>query len=259
MPELVVPVKRTAISMADYVRAVVRSWPTVGEDIPLEASIGVLWAQYMVETGGAACWNYNLGNVKHVKGDGHNYHMLGGVWEGVAPAVAAQLIASGQAVADTNPGHAKAVGATKQSVIFQPPHPATWFRAFASLDEGMSEHLQLLARRFSKAWPAVLAGDYMAFATLLHAQGYFTASPQAYAAGMRAPFNALVASTTYEELVASSAAAPAVVEEDVSDAAVWDRDGELEALLVVARQGALDVMMDDLREARRQELADREY
>lgn len=259
MPELVVPVKRTAVTMADYVRSVVRSWSAVGTGVPLEKSIAVLWAQYMIETGGAACWNYNLGNVKHVQGDGHNYQMLGGVWEGVIPVLAAQLIAAGQAVADTNPSHIKAVGENKKSVIFQPPNPATWFRAFATLDQGMAEQLQILAKRFSKAWPAVLAGDYASFASLLHAQGYFTASADAYAAGMKAPFNALVASSTYEDLIASTNAAPEHTAEDVadSDAVLWDRDIELENLVTVAHEEANNGMVDDMLADREQELNDR--
>lgn len=247
MSEQLMPVKRTAVTMADYVRAVVRSWPRVGADVPLETSIGVLYAQYMIETGGASCWNYNLGNVKHVKGDGFDYHMLNGVWEGESPAAAAQLIASGQAVADASANHAKAVGAGRTSVIFVPPHPATWFRAFSSLDEGMAAHLQILARRFAKAWPALLAGDFVAFAHALHDQGYFTASPDAYANGMRGPFNALVASSTYEELVASIGTEPETQLEDVADdeAVLWDRDDELAKLVEVAHEGASGLIVED--------------
>lgn len=258
MPELVVPVKRTAVTMADYVRACVRNWFKVGSGIPLEQSIAVLWSQYMIETGGSACWNYNIGNVKHVKGDGHNYHMLNGVWEGVSQAAANQLIASGQAKLDTNANHIKAVGANRVSVVFQPPHPATWFRAFGSLDEAMAEHLIFLAKRFSKAWKAVLEGDFVGFANLLKAAGYFTASAEAYAAGMRNPFNALVASTTYEELVASIEAEQEAQEEEVEekDAVLWDRDIELEQLVRLAHMGATRLILEDMEAERRRRLID---
>jgi len=258
MSELVVPVKRTAVTMADYVRAVVRGWPKVAGGIPKEQSVAVLYAQYMIETGGAACWNYNLGNVKHIKGDGHNYHMLGGVWEGVSPAAADQLIQSGQAIEDTNANHIKAVGPNRKSVIFQPPHPATFFRAFASLDEGMEEHLQLLSKRFSKAWPAVLDGDYVSFAGLLRSQGYFTASAEAYAAGMKAPFERLVASSTYEDLVATLDAEQEHTVVDVIadvDATLWDRDTELENLVTLMHQGASEQILDGLAADRERRLA----
>lgn len=246
MVEQVFPVKRTAMTMADYVRAVVRNWPASG--VPLEKSVAVLWAQYMIETGGSACWNWNIGNVKHVKGDGHDYHMLNGVWEGVSPVGAKQLIDSGQAVVDTSTVHAKAVGAGRVSVIFSPPHPATWFRAFKTLDEGMREHLQFLSKRFAKSWPAVLEGDFVSFANLLRSQGYFTASAEAYANGMRAPFNALVASSTYEELLVTLEEKPETqtVDVDQKDALLWDRDTELENLVTIAHDGARGLIIEDL-------------
>jgi hypothetical protein len=224
MADQLLPTKRTAISRDDYVRACVRGMLAIGEGVPSEAAVAVSYAQYWIETGGAACWCFNIGNVKHTSGDGYDYLMLNGVWEGESPAAAAQLIASGQAVADTSASHAKSVGAGRVSVIFNPPHPATWFRAFASLDEGMTEHLGLLSKRFGTAWPALLAGDYVGFAVALHAQGYFTASADAYAAGMRTPYNALIASSTYEELVATLDAPIQTQPEDVADgeALRWD-------------------------------------
>ncbi len=224
MSDLLLPVKRTSVTMPDFVRGFVRSWPRVGEGLPLEATVAVSYAQYMIETGGQNCFNWNLGNVKHVAGDGRDYHMLNGVWEGESPATAAALIASGQAIADPSANHAVAVGAGRTSVIFVPPRPETWFRAFATLDEGMSEHLQLLAKRFSKAWPALLAGDFVAFAHALHDQHYFTASPDAYANGMRGHYNALIASSTYEELVATMHLEPETEAEDVDerDAVLWE-------------------------------------
>lgn len=229
--EQILPVKRTAITMPDYVRAAVRGWKTLFDTIPLEQSVAVLWAQYMVETGGRACWNYNLGNVKHVKGDGHNYQMLNGVWEGVTPSAAKQLIASGQAVADANQDHAKAVGSKKVSVVFQPPHPATWFRAFASLDEGMLEHLQFLSKKFAPAWAAVVAGDPVAFANRLSDMHYFTASAKAYVVAMKGPFDALVASAAYEALVEDSeimGVSIAMAEDvDASEMCLWDLSAEL--------------------------------
>lgn len=259
MADQLVPVKRTAVTMADYVRAVVRCWGTLFGTIPLEQSIAVLYAQYMIETGGRACWNWNIGNVKHVTGDGYDYQMLNGVWEGVSPAVAAQLIASGQAKEDPSADHAKAVGAPKrQSVVFQPPHPATWFRAFPALDDAMTHHLQLLSKRFAKAWPAVISGDFMAFAHALHDQHYFTADPGSYANGMRGPFNALVASTTYEELIATPTEAPETEPEVVAEheALLWDADGELAKLVTVAHMGASNLILEDAAAERDKKMRD---
>ncbi len=252
MGEVLRPVVRTLPTRDDYVRAVLRGWHLVGDGVPLEQSIGVLYAQYMIETGGKSCFGWNLGNVKHVAGDGHDFHMLSGVWEGVAPDVAERLITTGQAVADASANHAAAVGPSRVSVVFQPPHPATWFRAFDSLDEGMGEHLQLLAKRFAKAWPAVLEGSVDGFARALHDQHYFTADPGAYAAGMRAPFAALVASSTYEDMIATMHEAPSEAYGVELDGAMrYDWTDDLPDLASLAHQGASGLIVDDLLDAYR--------
>jgi len=185
---------RTTPTLEAYVGAVVRAWP---EGEPCSAgACAVLWAQYMIETGGRACWGWNIGNVK-ASDISRPWHALRGVWEGVSAAEASRLVAAGEAVYDASTAHQRAV-APRVAVVFEPPHPATRFRAFDSLDEAMGEHLALLKRRFSRGWPGVLAGDVVAFARGLRAQGYFTASAEAYAAGMRAPFAAAMASGAYE-------------------------------------------------------------
>jgi hypothetical protein len=199
MTEQVVPVTRTVVSMRDYARAVLRSWHLVAPGmLPKKQAVAVLWAQYMIETGGAACWNWNIGNVKHVLGDGYDYHMLKGTWEGVDKAMADALIAKGLATLDTNKDHIKAV-APRTAVVFQPPHPATWFRAYKSLDEAMHHHLVLLAKkRYASAWPHVVDGDFRSFAHALRARGYFTATAEAYARGMAGHYDQFMQSTVYE-------------------------------------------------------------
>lgn len=254
MADLLRPVVVTTPTRDEYIRAVLRGWHLVGDGVrfPREESIAVLWAQYMIETGGRSCFGWNLGNVK--ASAGQPYHQLRGVWEGVTPADAERLEASGEAVRDTNENHAKAVGASRVSVVFQPPHPATHFRAFDSLDAGMAEHLELLHRRFSKAWPSVLAGDFVAFAQALHDQHYFTAAPEAYAAGMRNPFGQLVASNTYEDAILTMHV-PAETEalELVEDAYRYDWAEELANLVSVAHQGASGLIVDDMMAAFRRD------
>jgi hypothetical protein len=226
---------RTPVTMPTYARAVVGAWPLVETAPPTREAVGVLWAQYSIETGGAACWCWNIGNVKAV--EGQDYCELSGVWEGVTPAEARTLIASGQATADPSPNHAKAV-APRVSVLFQPPHPATRFRAFSSLDEAMRHHLVLLAqKRYRHAWPAVLAGDVVAFARSLKAHGYFTASAEAYAAGMKPAYAAFCKSGAFAQEAptlrqfpdAADATPPhgqpAPVSMSVADAPVHEDDG----------------------------------
>lgn len=187
---------RTTPTLEAYVGAVVRAWPSAEPSAPCSReACAVLWAQYMIETGGRACWNWNIGNVKAADLS-RPWHALRGVWEGVSAAEASRLVAAGEAVYDASAAHQRAV-APRTAVVFEPPHPATRFRSFDSLDDAMGEHLALLRRRFARGWPGVLAGDVVAFARGLRAQGYFTASAEAYAAGMRAPFAAAMASDAF--------------------------------------------------------------
>lgn len=198
MPGERVPVVRTVVTPVGYARAVLAAWPLVESEPCLKTAVAVLHSQYMIETGGKASWNWNLGNVKWSPGAGTDYMCLSGVWEGVSPAEAARLIAAGEATADPSQDHAKAVGPNKVSVLFQPPHPATRFRAYQSLADGMVHHLKTLRGRFKGAWPYVLSGSPEQTAQALHAQGYFTASPQVYGAAMRRFYEEFMRSDAYE-------------------------------------------------------------
>lgn len=207
MADKLVPTQRTIVTMQGYIGAVARQWPVVAEqspgfDIPSKATCALLYAQYMMETGGRDAYGWNVGNSKEVANDGIDYHALRGVWEGTSPKEAARLIASGQATADPSPDHAKSVGAGRVSVIFAATHPASWFSSFKTLDDGMRYHLKLLAKRFAPAWPAVLTGDCQAFAVALRTKGYFTADAGVYAKGMKRSFNVAMASPAYDAAIA---------------------------------------------------------
>lgn len=199
MSDKEVPPVRTAITVQVYTEAVVRSWHLVGSGVPPRGAVGVLWAQFCVETGGVHCWNWNLGNVKKVDGDGHDYHCLQNVWEGVSPAEAQRLISRGEARPDPSSSHAKAVGPNQVSVLFNPPHPQTRFRAFENLTAAMEDHLVFLAKsKFSVAWPAVLSGDCLQFASAIKKKGYFTASAPEYAKAMERHFRAFMKSNAFD-------------------------------------------------------------
>jgi len=146
--ETCVPLVRTTISNALFADAVRTAWPEATRE-----AIGTLWAQYAFETGrGKACWNNNIGNVKHVQGDGHDFTMLPGTWEMIAG----------------------------KRVTFEPPHPQTWFRSYPTLAEGMAEHIAFLRRRYGAAWRFVESGDPASFALALKAGGYFTGDAGIY-------------------------------------------------------------------------------
>jgi hypothetical protein len=155
MADQCLPDHRTPISPQALYLALKAAAPlAVGCELS-RASLLVLLAQIDEETGWRSCHANNLGNVKHVKGDGHDYVMFScsEVIEGV----------------DTP---------------FDPPHPTTWFRAYATLDEGCVDYLRLLQRRFYLAWAAVLTGDPAQFAHLLRTQHYYTADEARYTAAV---------------------------------------------------------------------------
>lgn len=158
-----VPVVRTPFSRRSFARALILAWRRIIGATPTKEAAGVIFAHYRFETGdGGYCWNYNIGNCKCTQTmarAGVPYMMLADTWE--------------------------IVGGKK--VLFQPPHPATWFRAFESLDEGMTEHFKLLRNeRYASCWPSVEAGDPVAFAYDLKKNGYYTGSEAQYAVGLRA-------------------------------------------------------------------------
>jgi hypothetical protein len=205
-----VPLKRTPIAMSDYARGLIRAWHKALGVVPTKQAAGVLWAQYMIETGGRASWNWNIGNRKHVAGDGHDHVELSGVWEGFAPKVAEGMIARGEAIFSTNPDHIKAVGRGRVAVILQPGQPGSKFVAYDSLDEAMVSHLAFLRKRFASCWPAVEAGDCLAFAKRLKegrdgiegtSDDYFTADSGIYGNGMLGHHRQWMASVVYENAV----------------------------------------------------------
>lgn len=193
---------RTAISERDYLVAFIQEFP---DGPPTKEQAGCVLAQYLVETGGRACFNYNIGNTKDHEQDGYDYFCLNGVWEGFPPAVAEGYIARGEAVRDTNPGHIAGVGADKVAIVFSPPHPMTRFRAYPNLRASMRHHLSMLAQYYKAAWACILLGKPRECGLALGAGGYFTANSNVYATAMQSHWNAYMTRTTFEDALAAVA------------------------------------------------------
>lgn len=179
MTATLVPTVRTTYTLNQLIGGLVQGWYKKFGEIPKKESIGVLYAQNALETGGTvAMWNNNIGNVKYVPRAGDEdwqYMMLANVWEMV----------------------------NGKKVIFQPPHQATWFRAFPTLGDGIAHHLDFLRNnRYKKAWTAVEAGSPAEFSRLLKAAGYYTASEADYTKLMNVYFNRFMKDPTYEQEVA---------------------------------------------------------
>lgn len=178
MPATLVPTTKTSYTVPQMIEGFIRGWFNQFKQIPKKESIGVIWAQNAIETGSTtAMWNNNIGNVKYAPSknpdDDSNikYMMLNNVWE--------------------------ILGGKK--VIFQPPDPATWFRAFDTLEEGVGFHLDFLKnKRYKSSWAAVEAGNPEQFAHLLKVAKYYTASEADYANGMKFHFNKFMKDNTFE-------------------------------------------------------------
>ncbi len=160
-----VPLVRTVPSIRDFARAFIRAWRALYPDYPTQAQCGVLYAQWQVETGGSACWCWNIGNVKvtpaQVDAD-VPWFDLPGTWEIV---------------------HGK-------KVVLQAGDHGRRFRAYSSLDDAMRSHLTFLRNhRYKPSWPFVESGDPDGFARALKRQGYYTAPADAYA-GLMVRFHA---------------------------------------------------------------------
>ncbi|MCW5834509.1 MAG: SH3 domain-containing protein [Labilithrix sp.] len=200
-----VPTRRTTPTMAELAAAILRAWPDA-----TKPALGVLYAQFAGETGkGLHCYGFNLANVKWTPGCGWDYHALLGVWEGVTPAAAERLIATGQWAPDPSKDHAIAVGPGKVSIIATQSNPASWFRAYPDLGTGARVYVTSKQPdpnlppekqpRYASAWPFVVAGDCDGYARELGRKGYYTASPDAYSRAMLAHHAEWMRSTGYEE------------------------------------------------------------
>ena len=179
------PTIRTVASTKDYARAAIVAWRFLYRgQLPTKEQVGVLYAQWIAETGGKHFWNWNVGNVKVTQAQvnaGVPWFDLPGTWE----------IINGQ------------------RVVLKEGDPGRRFRAYASLDAAMSEHMAMLKeRRFKASWPAVEKGDPVAFAHALKAgpdgkQGtwddYFTGSVTQYAANMAAAHKQWMKSDAFEK------------------------------------------------------------
>jgi hypothetical protein len=151
------PDRITLCAPLDVYRQFRLEWPKISQDQSWSrASLLVLIAHWALETGwGHACHWWNLGNYKHVAGDGRHWTMFrcSEILNGI-------------------------------EVYFDPPHPATHFLAYDTLGDGSLDYLTHLRGRFRPAWPAVIAGDPAQFSHILKLQSYYTAPEAGYTAAL---------------------------------------------------------------------------
>jgi len=181
MSAKLVSLVKTPYTIPDVLKSLILAWHNVYNEFPNKESIGVIFSQWSLETGqGKACYNNNLFNVKYMNNhpeldsDDIAYFMLPHTWE----------IINGQ------------------KVVFEPPHPQTWFRSFDTLDEGVAHHFVFLkTKRYKIAWTAVESGNPAAFAHLLKNGGYYTAPESDYVKGLNYFFNKFMKDNTFETII----------------------------------------------------------
>lgn len=188
----------TPITPQQFLEALGYCWVELLNTPPEKNSLLVLMAQSALETGRwKYAHNYNIGNAKRTEGDGRDYTYF----------ACNEILDSGVAAAyeaKSTPDRPAKIINRKQNgtaeIWFYPEHPGCCFRAYqvmeedgsidehASLVAGMTDYLGLLYRRFSRAWPAVLAGDPDLFCTELKNQRYFTADLEQYKRSVKSLF-----------------------------------------------------------------------
>jgi len=141
-----VPVVRTQLSAGQAQEALRTAWEKVTGEVPSDKTLALITAQWAHETGnGASMYNYNFAGIK-----------------GAGP--------SGLSVAQhTREGY----GASERRIVDN-------FRAYRSAEEGATDYVQLLSRRFPEAVAGAQQGDPNAFVRGLKSRGYFTGEENAY-------------------------------------------------------------------------------
>jgi len=179
--------QRTTPTPRDVVTMLLSAWPQLTNN-----GARTLTAQFMVETGGGKhCYNWNLGNVKaNSPNIPHMY--LRNVWECLSQSGADARLAGGRGlVRIATPEEIRKRGwrcaAGAVVVVFNPPHPASRFRAYRSLQEGAQRwigHHQRIAKANPNYINALSTGNTSAVAKALKAARYYTASESDYARAM---------------------------------------------------------------------------
>ncbi len=184
-----VPVVKTRPSIEAAVAMIKNSWPEIGE-----VGARTLASQWAQETGmGRYMFNNNFGNVKAP--DPNVPHMyLADNSECWTKTYADNQIAA-------NPGkvyypdatfiqkHGCRCKAPLVPVATQPPHWASRFRAYNTLEEGATRYIAVhrgYAFRIPAYLSALLSGDTGTVAHILSKQGYYNGSADTYATNMAA-------------------------------------------------------------------------
>ncbi len=135
----------TPIDGASASRHLAQAYQAVTGGPPSAATLGLLWAQWALETSrGQAMYGNNFGGIKAgARGP--------------------------SALLRTTEGHGKNARGVRDR-----------FRTYATPEEGARDYIGLLVRRYPEAFEALRQADLERFAAALERGRYFTAHPQSY-------------------------------------------------------------------------------
>jgi flagellar protein FlgJ len=146
----VIAARTTKLSGSEAKAALAQGWRNVFGEEPNEKTSQILLAQWSLETGrGKAMMNYNFGGIK------------GAGPSGLTARYGTHEVENGKTVAITD-----------------------GFRAYESPEEGATDYVRLLAKRYGSALDAARAGDPQGFVRGLKKNGYFTAPEAQYSAAI---------------------------------------------------------------------------
>ena len=164
-----VPKTSTPVSDTQMAQAIVSVWQRLFGTVPSKEQVYMIMAQNAIETGRdrKAMHNYNVGNI--IVGTTDHDYFLGGDWM----------------YTDKSE--------TKKKTITQK------FRAYNTLEEGVSDYLKLLSgiKRYASSWQHILHPDIKAYSKALHDAGYYGAKEEEYTKGLVSQFNSFNKGNSY--------------------------------------------------------------
>jgi flagellar protein FlgJ len=190
--------RATPTAPASYRAALARAYREVTGKTPTSATLDVLSAHVAHETGrGERMFNFNFGGIK-----------------------------------GAGPSGLTARYRTHEYLDGKKVSLVDGFRAYKNIDEGATDYLRLLEKRYGSAFRAAAEGDVDGFAAALKSKGYYTAPAAGYAAALR--------SLAKEEPSTTSAGSAGAAGEETMASIVDGMSSPLNALPTVALARVID-------------------
>ncbi len=163
--------KQTPVNETEMTKAVIQAFTDMVGKAPTKDQVALLIAQNNLETGSRKdMYNWNVGNITHVDGDGFDY------WEG------------------KDWHYIKAPGSLKE----QKQYYVAKFRAYPDLKSGVKDYLSFLKRR-TGVRNKILEADPIGFSKELKKSKYYTAHEEDYTRGIVSKVKEYNKNNSYEQ------------------------------------------------------------